>query len=241
MNYQNNSTYGYRLSPHKTSQQYALWIDQLLTSFTDPERIEWQPTENYLQWNALFVTFTFDKRKICRRQSALNDSSGTIGWNDGNNIDLYNKDDLSAEFFNIDRLYKKVCRAVLGRDYSKHRQEQPLLIAAADVNGTRYWKSAGEIQNLHIHSIWVFKKGQIEKARDKLEQVKASERENEFDFHEVDIANVGRFEEQGHPSALSSYSAKFLGFNAINPRIGLDLAIYPTHRMPESNAIAAQL
>lgn len=241
MNYQNNCIYSSRLSPSKAADQYALWIDQLLTSFTDPERIEWQPTENYLQWNALFVTFTFDKRKICRRQSALNDSSGAIGWKSGNNIDLYNKDDLSAEFFNIDRLYKKVCRAVLGRNYSKHREEQPLLIAAADVNGTRYWKSAGQIQNLHVHSIWVFKKGQIEKARDKLEQVKASEREDEFDFDQVHIADVGRFEEQGHPSTVSSYTAKFLGFNAINPRIGIDLAIYPIHRMTGPNAVPVQL
>jgi hypothetical protein len=66
------------LNAFKTAKEYANWIDQRITSFVDPERLEWQPIENYLQWNALFVTFTFDKRKIGRRKSALNDSSASF-------------------------------------------------------------------------------------------------------------------------------------------------------------------
>jgi hypothetical protein len=216
------------LNAFKTANEYATWIDRLIMSFVEPERIQWQPLENYMQWNALFVTFTFDKRKIHRRQSVLNDSSGTIGLHDGKNVDRLHKDDLSPEFFNIDRLYKKVCREILGRNYSRHRQSQPLLIAAADVNGTRYWKTAGEIQNLHVHTVWVFKKGQIEKARAKLEEVMTSERENEFDFDDIHIEEVNRFDDHsGSSSRLSGYLTKFQGFNAIDPKVGQDLAIYP--------------
>lgn len=216
------------LNAFKTANEYANWIDQLIISFVDQERIPWQPIENYLQWNALFVTFTFDKRKIGRRKSALNDSSASFAFNDGSNVDRSNKDDLSPEFFNIDRLYKKVCRAILGRNYSRHRQSQPLLIAAADVNGTRYWKTAGEIENLHIHTLWVFKKGQIDKAGAKLEKVITSERENEFDFDDIHIEDVNRFDDRnGSPSRLSGYLTKFQGFNAIDPRVGQDLMVYP--------------
>lgn len=225
----NNSRYIPNTNPFKIAKEYANWTDRLITSFVDPERIPWQPIENYLQWNSLFVTFTFDKRKIRRRQSALNDSSGTIGFNGGKNADRLNKDDLSPEFFNIDRLYKKVCRAILGRDYSKLRQSQPLLIAAADVNGTRYWKTAGEMQNLHIHTLWVFKKGQIDKARAKLEEVVTSDRENEFDFDAVHIDDVNRFDDRdGFPSRLSGYLTKFQGFNAIDMNVGQDLMVYPS-------------
>ncbi|KAA9385712.1 hypothetical protein [Neorhizobium galegae] len=214
------------LNAFKTANEYANWIDQLITSFVEPERIQWQPLENYMQWNALFITFTFDQRKIRRRQSALNDSSGTIGINDGRNVDRLNKDDLSPEFFNIDRLYKKVCRAILGSNYSRHRQSQPLLVAAADVNGTRYWKTMGEIQNLHIHTLWVFKKGQIEKARATVEEVIV--RENEFDFGDIHIEDVNRFDERDACSSrLSGYLTKFQGFNALDPKIVQDLAIYP--------------
>ena len=217
------------LNAFKTANEYANWIDQLITSFVEPERIPWQPIENYLQWNALFVTFTFDKRKIARRQSALNDSSASFAFNEGMNVDRLNKDDLSPEFFNINRLYKKVCRAILGSNYSRHRQSQPLLIAAADVNGTRYWKTAGEIQNLHIHTLWVFKKGQIEKARAKLEEVMTIQRENEFDFDAVHIDEVVRFDNRnGSPSGLSAYLTKFQGFNALDPKVDQGLMIYPS-------------
>ncbi|MCQ1776949.1 hypothetical protein NOJ05_07030 [Neorhizobium galegae] len=215
------------LNAFKTANEYGNWIDQLIVGFVDPERIAWQPIENYLQWNSLFVTLTFDKRKIRRRQSVLNDSSGTIGFNEGN-IDRLNKDNLSPEFFNIDRLYKKVCAAILGRNYSRHRQSQPLLIAAADINGTRYGSPLGEMQNLHLHTIWVFKKGQIDKARAKLEEVMVSDREHEFDFDQVHIDEVGCFNPGSRSvSQLSSYVSKFLGFNADRVFIECDISIYP--------------
>lgn len=218
-------------NPFKIANEYASWIDRLITSFSDQERLPLQPIENYLEWNSLFVTFTFDKRKIGRRQSALNDSSASFSFNDGNNVDRMNKGNLTPQFFNIDRLYKKVCKAILGRNYSKHRQSQPLMIAAADVNGTRYWKTMGEIQNLHIHSVWVFRKGQIEKARARLDEAMISERENEFDFDAVDIRDVDWFDDRnGSPSKLSGYLTKFQGFNSVDMKVGQDLAIYPSER-----------
>ena len=222
------------LNAFKTANEYANWIDQLITRFVEPERIEWQPLENYMQWNALFVTFTFDQRKIRRRQSALNDSSGTNGFNEGN-IDQLNKDNLSPEFFNIDGLYKKVCAAILGRNYSRHRQSQPLLVAAADVNGTRYGPPLGEMENLHLHTIWVFRKGQIGKARAKLEEIMVSDREREFDFDQIHIDKVGWFSPGSRSvSQLSSYVSKFLGFNAYKVFIERDISIYPI-RNPEKD------
>ena len=209
------------------SNDYAKWVDDLVKSFSDQERVEWQPVENYLLWNALFVTFTFDKRKIARRQSNLDASPDSQFILDASNVGSDNRQGLSPEFFNVDRLYKKVCRTLLGCNYSRRRHVQPLMIAAADVNGTRYWKTAGENENLHVHSLWVFRRGQIAAARSKLEEARDSDRQHEFDFDAIDIRDVDCYDPERSSARLSSYLTKFIGFNAMAANGVFDLLVYP--------------
>lgn len=199
----------------ETANEYANWIDERIKNFTDPDRPTWQPMESYMQFHAVFVTFTFDKSKIARRRSEISDSLSPI----------YNHK-LSPEFLNTDRLYKKMCRELLGSNYTRRRDRQPLMIAAADVNGTRYWDTSGDLQNLHIHSIWVFRPGQIEKAKKKFAMIDTETRE--YDFSHVDVRDLTSYATSvGNPSKIASYTSKFLGFNAMDMLIGDDFLIYP--------------
>ncbi|QCJ00073.1 hypothetical protein [Agrobacterium larrymoorei] len=200
----------------ETANAYANWIDERIKNFTDPDRPIWQPLESYMQFHALFVTFSFDSKKIAGRKSEMSDSSSPI----------YNHK-LSPEFLNTDRLYKRMCRELLGSNFTRKRDCQPLMIAAADGNGTRYWGTTSDLQNLHIHSIWVFKPGQIEKAKKKFATIDIQT--CDYDFSDVDVRDFTNYMASvGRPSKIASYTSKFLGFNAMDMLIGEDFVIYPT-------------
>lgn len=101
------------------------------------------------------------------------------------------------------------------------------MIAAADVNGTRYWKSSGPIENVHIHSIWVFANGQRGSFREVLDAVK-NDCTDRYDFDAIDVRKVnGELpNKQKDVKRLASYMSKFLGFNTLDMKIDEDLAIY---------------
>lgn len=204
------------------TEMHVDWFNKRVQSVVDEERHEWQPTDNYLQWNACFVTLTFDQRRIRRRKSALNDSSASnLSERDRK------RNDLSPEYWNVDWLYKRVCRAILGRKFNEHRSKQPLMIACADINGTRYG-DPNKVQNLHIHSIWVFRKGQINLFRKAMQQIMDDPRMDVNDIDKIDIRDVYAMEPEGKKDTrLVSYTAKFLGQNATKLLVGQDLAIYP--------------
>ena len=63
------------------------------------------------------------------------------------------------------------------------------MIAAADVNGTRYWKSAGSVENVHIHALWVFRPEQVDCFKAALEKVMEDVDGSGFDFRAIDIRN----------------------------------------------------
>ncbi|MDX0953908.1 hypothetical protein GOE09_19990 [Sinorhizobium medicae] len=203
------------------SRNYAEWFDNEIKSYVSPLKVDWQPTESYLQFNALFITFSFDKMEIRRRQSALDASPANSP---------------PPEFYNVDRFYKRMCRALLGSNYPRRRAEQPLVIAAADVNGTRYWKTAGPVHNVHIHSLWVFRPGQIERFKAACQKAINGPVSNAFDFHNVHIETIFAMNTEGEdPSRLSSYVAKFMGFNATDMLIGRDLEVYPKGQLRTSS------
>ncbi|MCZ4090614.1 hypothetical protein [Sinorhizobium psoraleae] len=204
----------------RISKDYAEWFDKAIRDYVSPVKVEWQPTESYLQFNALFITFSFEKIDIRRRQSALDASP---------------VNSLSPELYNVDRFYKRMCRALLGSNYARRRSEQPLVIAAADVNGTRYWKTAGPVHNVHIHSLWVFRPGQIERFKAASQNAISDPVGNAFDFHKVHIEPIYAMNTEGDgASKLSSYVAKFTGFNATDMLIGRDVDIYPKHLASET-------
>lgn len=200
-------------SSKRIAEEYAEWFDTEIRNYVAPLKVEWQPTESYMQYNALFITFSFDKRKVRRRESAL---------------DVSPDNKTAIEFHNVDRFYKRMCRALLGSNYARRRSEQPLVIAAADVNGTRYWKSAGNVENVHIHSLWVFRPGQIHRFKSACQTLIDNVDGNSFDFRAVDIRSIYAMETDGEPSRLSDYLAKFLGFNASTMMVGQDVAVYPS-------------
>lgn len=210
----------------RASNEFAKWIDKHVTALVDEERFKWQTEQDYLQRNARFITLTFDKRRIARRKSDLNDSSGLRADPRLLNIDRFNKDNLSAEFFNVDRLYKTVCQALLGTNWARKHSKQPLMIAAADVNGTRYGRPSS-MENLHVHSLWVCKRDQIEQFDAAIERVKNDPR-HVLDFDEIDVVTIHDIATRSNGATrLSSYMAKFLGMNATDMIVPQDIAVYP--------------
>ncbi|MDW5316428.1 hypothetical protein [Rhizobium sp. PL01] len=215
---------------YRASHEYAKWIDKLVQAHISKELLDGQTAESYLQANARFITLTFDKRMINRRKSDLNDSSGVRADPRLLDINRLNAENLSPEFFNVDRLYKTVCQALLGTNWSRagKRKQQPLMIAVADVNGTRYGRPTSN-ENLHMHSLWVCKTHQIEAFDAAIERIKNDPR-HALDFDEIDVAPIHNMAIKSNGATrLSSYMAKFLGMNASEMAVGQDLAIYPRH------------
>jgi hypothetical protein len=197
----------------RTSEEYAKWFDDVIRSYVEPLKAKWVPTEAYLQRNALLVTLNYDKKELGRRKPA-SDVSPT---------------DRSPEFDALDLFYKRACRKLLGSNYARRRPEQPLMIAAADVNGTRYWKSAGAVENVHLHTIWVFRPGQVNGFEEWCQGLSEGAFGLGVVFRQIDVRTIEAMAIDGKvPSRVSGYVSKFLGFNAETMAIGEDVAIYPT-------------
>ncbi|MBY2914148.1 hypothetical protein [Rhizobium leguminosarum] len=211
------------------ARSYSDWFETTIESFLDRNRLPFQPYDAYVEANAFFVTFTFDKRKLARRKSRLSVSEATIVTVQ-RELGGSKRRQLSAEFDNVDRVYKEVCQALLGSNFHRpsRRKFQPLMIAAADVNGTRYWKSCGPIENFHIHSIWVFGNGQRGAFRQKIDEI-CNDVDDRYDFDEINVCGVSKTDRNRKIDVgkLSSYSSKFLGFNTIDLSVPDDLEIYP--------------
>lgn len=223
------NTYISSPSPSAIAKSYACWFGDLITSAIDDSRLSFQSFDEYAKRNVFFVTFTFDKRKIARRQSRLSVSEADCLFDRGSTSRKPRRK-LGPEFDNVDRLYKNVCRAILGKNYHRapNRDKQPRMVAAVDVNGTRYWKSSGSIENVHIHSIWVLANGQRGKFRELLDEA-AIDMSDRYDFDEIRIDELTQngSDKQKDIDRLSSYLSKFQGFNSIDVQINDDLGIYP--------------
>ncbi|CCE98416.1 hypothetical protein SFHH103_03925 [Sinorhizobium fredii HH103] len=194
----------------KLSNYYAEWIDNLFFEYADRHRVSWQPIESYIQCNGFFITFAFNRYEIGRRKSASNECSTT---------------NLSPEFYNVDCFYKSLCRKLLGRKYFNKRDQQPLMIAAADVNGTRYNPRPYTLDNVHIHSLWLLQPGQKDALKTELDKARTASRLDFEKIHAVEIDRMART--SCGPSTLSSYTMKFLGANAEDMRIVHDVRKYP--------------
>ncbi|MGR9437951.1 hypothetical protein ACU8V1_23530 [Rhizobium leguminosarum] len=224
-----NLIYTPTLTPSAIAKSYAAWFETTIDAFLDRHRLPFQPYDGYVEANTRFVTFTFDRRKIARRKSRLSASeAGTFP--DRTSCLKGTRRELSAEFDNVDRLYKDVCEAILGSNFNRpsKRLRQPLMIAAADVNGTRLWKSSGSIENVHVHSIWVFANGQRGWFRQVLDAIE-NDRADRYDFDAIDVRRINGDlpGKEKDVKRLASYTSKFLGFNTLDMKIAGDLEIYP--------------
>lgn len=82
----------------------------------------------------------------------------------------------------------------------------------------------GEIQNIHIHTIWMIPSDLTEKFKTALKEIDLSR----FDFRQIDVQPITSLKNNGSkPSKLSSYTGKFLGFNNQNLEVGEDIMILP--------------
>jgi hypothetical protein len=194
----------------EASKAYAQWVDTLIFEFVDRHRQASEDHQAYIQENGLFVTFSFDQRAIRRRQSASDERP---------------THDQSPEFFNVDRFYKRLCRVLLGSNYARKVPQQPLMVAVADVNGTRYFNRPESLDNTHIHAICIFQKHQIGKFADLRE---CSLRNPSFEFRDIHAEPKENMKMvSNRPSNLSLYATKFLASNSFDVRMERDLQIYP--------------
>lgn len=132
-------------------------------------------------------------------------------------------------------VYNRVCREVIGRNYhrSSFKGNLPLAVAAIDCNGTRHWHSMGEIENIHIHSIWML----TEKSRERFERlwddVDWIDRiRDRHGIRAIDIQRIDddRMTSDGY-SVVSSYTSKFIGHNQGQLVSGDDIRVFPMNTL----------
>ncbi|UVC08989.1 hypothetical protein IHQ71_28415 [Rhizobium sp. TH2] len=196
------------------SRAYADFVDQTIIDFvgdagTDKGAVD--EVQRYLTTHGWFITFTFYDRSCQGLSNRLNSDNPLM--------------------IKLDHLYKLVCRELLGPRYAKHRNEQPLCIAALDINSTRYRIAPSEVRNPHLHSIWVARPGTETAFISFINHVREDARFGGFGFKDIDIKPIISFKQSvGDQSVLGSYCPKFLGRNTDQMVYADDFRVYPVHR-----------
>lgn len=122
-------------------------------------------------------------------------------------------------------LYNRLCRRVIGRNFHRpsHRDRLPMVIACLDGNGTRHWRSMGDVENAHIHSIWL---GTNEIAPRVLETLNDPEWLGPLKArHRIRQIDIQRLKTE--TTRMTDYAAKLIGHNTQDLRIADDLRILP--------------
>lgn len=157
----------------------------------------------------LFVTVTF--KKIGRRRRLAEGQA--VG---------------EVELDGFTHLYNRACRDLVGRNYHRasHRSCLPKVLAFIDAEGSRYWGSMRDAENLHIHSIWVI-------PADKTDQVSQSLRRGAATLNEdapidaIDIEPIDQGDEHCIRRVVS-YSSKLMGHNAAELAVAEDFRVFPS-------------
>lgn len=206
-------------SPASISSEYASWFDDRIEQFIEAHKGRFEPASFYKRRNGFFITISFDHNSRKQRQegSALVDGPG-----DKTEMDTFTD------------LYNLICRQLVGRNY--HRPSfhdlKPLAIGCLDMNGSRYWRSMGQLENAHIHSIWLFtdqtRDGFLKLLADKERLLSIRER---FSIRELDIQQLDHDHRNSTgDSRVSSYMAKFIGHNNQQLTISDDFRVLPIER-----------
>ncbi|MER9280709.1 hypothetical protein [Mesorhizobium sp. M0522] len=121
------------ITPRQIQDQYIAWFENLIEQFTTRQQIEVRDVEMCRAKNGVFITISFDQNAIGQ-------------GDDGKRC---------TELERFADMFNRVCRSIVGRNFHRplFNGQQPLAIGCLDGNGTRYWKSMGEIENVHVHSI----------------------------------------------------------------------------------------
>lgn len=201
-----------RPSPHQINAHYTGWFDQRMIEFIDKHRGQYEPKELFKVRNGLFLTMSFD-------QTVRHSPTERFGTseNDG--------DRTLTELDRFTDLYNRLCRTVVGRNFHRpsYRESLPLVIACLDVNGTRHWRSMGELENAHIHSIWL---STNEIAPRVLETLNDSEWLGPVKArHHIRQIDIQRLRQE--TVRMTGYAAKLIGHNTAELKVEDDLRILP--------------
>jgi hypothetical protein len=200
-------------SPHQINAHYGTWFDQKMIEFIDRHRGQYEPRELFKVRNGLFVTVSFDQNVRHYPRRGLGHSDDDDG------------DRTLTELDRFSDVYNRLCRTVVGRNFHRpsHRESLPLVIACLDVNGTRHWRSIGELENPHIHSIWL---GTNEIAPKVLETLKDPEWLGPLKArHQIRQIDTQRLRPE--TVRMTGYAAKLIGHNTAELRIADDFRILP--------------
>lgn len=193
----------------RLTHAYATMFDEAIEDFVEKHDFELQGSSRYLARYGYLVTIIFK-----RRLNLAFDHSG---------------DAFNGEFKNLDHIYNLMCRRVLGRDYAQHRDQQPLVVAGLDVNGTRHSRHVSQVENVHIHSIWVTSSITQAKFVNALFDFSYLKKLEKFDIQRIDVRRLSNMAvgENG-VTRVSNYVAKFPGQNAVWLYLGYDdVRLYP--------------
>lgn len=193
------------------SKAYGSFIDKTIIDFVSDAgagKVELDEVQRYLTHHGFFITFSFYERST---------GSFTNSSNSDNPL-----------MIKLGHLFNLACRELLGPRYGKLKSEQPLCVAALDINCTRYTTAPSEVRNAHLHTIWVAQPGTADALFSFMSRVREDGCFSSFGFKDIDIQPISRFEPNGGAaSILGSYTMKFLGRNTDQLVYADDFRIFP--------------
>lgn len=210
-------------SPTYITSQYASWFDDRIDQFIDEHKGRFDTVSTFKKRNGLFITISFDH------------SSRNQRFEDAASIDIAKA---KSELDTFTDLYNYVCRQLIGRNYHRPSFDplKPLGIGCLDMNGSRYWKSMGELENPHIHSIWIFT-DQVREGFQKLivHKDRFLALKERFSIREMDIQALDHDPRNSTgDGCATSYMAKFIGHNNSELLVGDDFRVLPILKGPAS-------
>jgi hypothetical protein len=203
-------------SPTTITQQYASWFDERIDQFIKEHKGRFDSVSTFKARNGFLITLSFDhSRRNQRLESAAS-------------IDISRA---KSELDTFTDLYNYLCRQLIGRNYYRPSFDalKPLAISCLDMNGSRYWRSIGALENPHIHSIWIFR-DQIREAFQKLvaDKERFSALKERFCLREMDIQALDHDHRNSTGEGrATSYMTKFIGHNNSELLVGDDFRVLP--------------
>lgn len=183
-------------------QEYRKWFGSLVVGAVA------QKDSDRIPQSVLFTTLTF--RETGRRtQSAEGQSLGA------NEMDAFS------------HLYNRVCRMLVGRHFDKPRNKTllPPAFAFLDAEGSRYWKGIRDLENLHIHSMWVVPSDKSEACEEIIRSaIDSSKGPLKVDSVDVQIVDASDAEAL---VTTTAYSSKLIGINTERLEVAEDFKVFP--------------
>jgi hypothetical protein len=195
-----------KIREYEYSEALVGWVRDLIKERYDVEKAAHQTFESYLISNFYFVTLVFNQSKILQKYKS-DDREYAVG---------------EVELKQFRHLYNLVCREALGRKYNKAANaEKPLSIACIDANGSRYWSEVGELDNIHIHSVWLID-ASMKECFDNVVKGILDKSSSAVDIENVDVKRY-----TGDIDKVISYTMKFDAFTRDGDDLGVTFHILP--------------